>query len=216
MKPYYDHAGVQIFHGDCREILPHLPEVDIVLTDPPYGVGMIYGSGTNDDPNGYWEWFLPLLEDIKKHCSSIIMTHRQEALRWIHGWDHICIWNKPMAFGYAINGWLHHWEPIFIFDKQPDIQYEKDNPKGRKVARFDVITINTTPNNTGHPCPKPIKLMSSLLGMFSSNLVLDPFMGSGTTLVAAKNLGRKAIGIEIEEKYCEIAVNRLSQEVLPF
>ena len=59
MKPYYEEPGITIYHGDCRDILPHLPKVDLVLTDPPYGVGIKYGPSYDDDRTGYWEWFVP-------------------------------------------------------------------------------------------------------------------------------------------------------------
>jgi DNA modification methylase len=210
MTPYYEEDGIQIYCGDCREILPTLPKVDLVLTDPPYGIGLNYGAH-DDSPERYWEWFIPTLDLIRSVCPALVMTHRQDAVRWIQGWDHLCVWNKPMAFGYAINGWLAHWEPIFIFGVRPNIQIKAD----RKPARFDVFTLNTEPNKTGHPCPKPLRLMSELLRTFGGDVILDPFMGSGTTLVAAKQLGRRAIGIELERKYCDIAIERLRQSVLP-
>lgn len=209
--PYYDCDGITIYHGDCREILPHLPKVDLVLTDPPYGVGIDYGA-YKDDPEAYWGWFLPVIDLMRAVGSGTVFTHRQEAIRYITNWSHLCCWNKVMNFTYAIHGWLAHWEPIFVFDTQPSIVMKE----GSKPARNDVYTCHTTKNNTGHPCPKPLSLMTQLIQTFPSQRVLDPFCGSGTTLRAAKDLGRKAIGIEIEEKYCEIAVKRLGQGVLPF
>ena len=212
-KPYYhdEKYGITIYHGDCREILPELPKVDLVLSDPPYGVGINYGEYT-DSPETYWDWFLPTLDLMKSAADGVVITHRQEAIKHITDWDHLCVWNKPLAFGYAIKGWLAHWEPIFIFGTQPNI---KINPNS-KPARSDVFTVSPVPNNTGHPCPKPLKLISEIMRTFQGDVICDPFMGSGTTLVAAKQLGRKCIGIEIEEKYCEIAVKRLSQDVLEF
>ncbi len=210
MKPYYEESGITIYHGDCREVLPTLPKVDLVLTDPPYGIGLNYGDGSDDSPETYWAWFLPVLASLRA-IAPVVLTHRQEALRYLSGYDHLCVWNKPMAFGYAIKGWLHHWEPIFIFGAEPTAIRE-----GVKPARSDVFTVGTTANNTGHPCPKPLKLMREILCAFAGDPILDPFMGSGTTIVAAKQSGRSAIGIEIEEKYCEIAANRLRQAVFDF
>ena len=210
-EPYYQDDWCTIYHGDCLEIMPELEPVDLVVTDPPYGVGLNYGK-YNDSPETYWEHFIPLLKQIIDLCPAVVMTHRQEAVKWINWWDHLCIWNKPMSFGYAIHGWLNHWEPIFIFGLEPTFQAKKN----KKPARFDVFTFNTEANKLGHPAVKPLKLMIALLQTFHGDTILDPFMGSGTTLVAAKQLNRKAIGIEIEEKYCEIAVRRLAQEVIDF
>jgi len=200
VTPYYSEPGITIYHGDCRDILPHLPKVDLVLTDPPYGINLDYGI-CKDSEDGYWEWFLPFLQQLRNHSAAVVFTHRQNALRKVTDYDWVAVWNKPMAFGHRIGKWLPHWEPIFIYGVPNNFS-------------FDVFT-HTTAKPDGHPSPKPIKLMRHILEVFSDGTILDPFMGSGTTLVAAKQLGRRAIGIEIEEKYVKIAIDRLRQEVLP-
>lgn len=111
------------------------------------------------------------------------------------------VWYKPMSMGFWKTPFYPHWEPLMFYNLP------------EKLGHSDVWVCGTQKPN-GHPCPKPLRLMTSLVDKMPTGTVLDPFMGSGTTLVAAKNLGRKAIGIEIEERYCEIAAKRLAQEVL--
>ena len=225
--PYYDEGGITIYHADCRDILPHLPKVDLVLTDPPYGVDATYGPSYNDSRETYYSWFLPAMLLIRQAAPVVVMTHHLNALRFITDWDWICSWQKGTAHACRIGNSpvFPSWEPILIFGMHSLGVYTK--------GHSDVFTY--PPNNDGaglnkfgrekwgelnlakHPCPKPIELFKSLAQVFSANdsTLLDPFLGSGTTLEAAKQLGRRAIGIEIEEKYCEIAVRRLAQEVLP-
>jgi len=137
--------------------------VDLVLTDPPYGVGLEYGSGHDDSPETYWRWFLPILKEMRRISKVVVMTHRQAACKEITDWDWLAIWNKPMSFGHRVGKWLPHWEPIFIFGEPTDFS-------------FDVFNHVTARNNTGHPCPKPLKLIQHILRVFGGN-VLDPFMG---------------------------------------
>jgi len=174
---------------------------DVIVTDPPYGVGLQYGVH-DDSPEAHWAWFRNVLALMRASAPVVVFTHRQAALRELTDWTWVCPWTKPMAFGHRIGKWLPHWEPIFVYGAPSRVS-------------FDVFTHNTAAPN-GHPAPKPEELILHLLDVFHGETVLDPFMGSGTTLVAAKQLGRQAIGIEIEERYCEIAVKRLAQEVLPW
>ncbi len=221
MKPYYEHAGITIYHADCCDVLPLLPPVDLVLTDPPYGLDLgvrnnQYRDCTHLHKAGYatyedtYENFVslivPRLNAVLSICErAAIFTgphiHEQEKPNAIGG-----IWN-PAATGRTA------WESKNVL---PILFYGA--PKcARGCHRPTAIMSTATTENNAHPCPKPIEWMRWLvsLGSTEGELILDPFMGSGTTLVAAKNLGRRAIGIEIEEKYCEIAVERLAQEVLP-
>ena len=198
MKPYYEDESVTIYNADCREVLPTLDKVDLVLTDPPYGIGLEYGEDVDDSQDTHFEWFATVLPLLIESGAATVFTHRQEAVRHIEGWNKLAIWNKPMSFGFARGGWLPHWEPIFIYGNLPT----KGVP--------DVFNINPAKPN-GHPAPKPVELMSKIMVGFNAQTILDPFMGSGTTLRAAKDLNRKAIGIEIEERYCEIAAKRMSQ-----
>lgn len=196
MKPYYEHAGITIYHGDCREVLPTL-EFDAVLTDPPYGIGMKYGGEQKDS-----------VEEFREHVETILKCAKQTAftLPVSRLWEipkpqWVAVWHKPMTFGFWCTPLFPHWEPIALYNWP------------NKGVGSDVIIANTAKPN-GHPTPKPIELFSQLLA-YMDGTICDPFCGSGTTLRAAKNANRCAIGIEIEEKYCEIAAKRLAQEVLP-
>jgi DNA modification methylase len=209
MTPYYDEDRITIYHGDCRDVLPSL-SVDAVITDPPYGVGKSYGDNYDDsDGPDYWAWFLSALETMRAAAPTVVFTHRVTALRHVHDWDWIYVWHKPRASS-GLNHYpvMPHWEPVFAYG----IGGRTDLPR-----RFDVLSHNPIRGMNGHPAPKPLSLFTDLIRCFApAGTVVDPFMGTGTTLRAAKDLGRKAIGIEIEEKYCEIAVQRLAQGVLEF
>jgi DNA modification methylase len=115
-------------------------------------------------------------------------------------------WFRPGSVQRAAGGGFSHWEPLLVYGKNP--------------MPFDAkeFIANTGEGGNGHPCAKPLPVFKWIVSAASptDGLIVDPFMGSGTTLRAAKDLGRRAIGIEIEERYCEIAAKRLSQEVLDF
>ena len=198
-EPYYSHAGVTIYHGDCREILPEIPSgsVDLVLTDPPYGVGFADWDTSVIDPTS-WLDACRLLSDCVMVTTGNTNQYEYPRPDWTAAWF------RPGSVQRAGGGGFSHWDPVLIY--------------GRNRLPFDCKQIANRPQPVdGHPCPKPLDLFRWFVSecSVSDDLILDPFMGSGTTLVAAKQLGRRAIGIEIEEKYCEIAVRRLAQEVLP-
>jgi site-specific DNA-methyltransferase (adenine-specific) len=209
MKPYYEHAGITIYHGDCREILPELGEVDLVLTDPPYGMEFQsnYRRVKHDKIRG--DDSLPL--DVIDKCIKIASCACYVFCRW----DNLSAMPKPKStIAWIKNNWsmgdLKHehgrqWEAC-CFYPGPLHFFKKRIP--------DVIQRKRT-GNVLHPTEKPLYLLTALIDANEGDLILDPFMGSGTTLRAAKDLGRKAIGIEIEEKYCETAAKRLAKEVLP-
>ena len=211
MTPYYDHAGIVIYCGDCREILPHLPKVDCVITDPPYGIGSTshrplsrwYGydiSGNNDtsmrDFLIAWNMGPMLMFDSARHDAP-------------EGTRCTLIWDKGGSVGF--NGdntlpWKSTYEPIRVVGS-PFI--------GGRIHESVLHYPASGFSRPMHPHEKPVDLLLHLVAC-TQGTILDPFMGSGTTLVAAKNLGRKAIGIEICREYCDIAIRRLEQEVLPF
>jgi DNA modification methylase len=204
-NPYYDHAGITIYHGDCREILPHLGPVDLVLTDPPYGIDFTQRT-TGTKITGDNECFDP----------SILWPISKKHFLWGANHFHHClpkrgqfhIWLKraveiaaPKSYSDCEIGWCSESKSSKVFRLISDGCIRQGMEHG--IVRL-------------HPAQKPRELMMWCMELSGeANVILDPFMGSGTTLVAAKELGRKAIGIEIEEKYCEIAVKRLQQEVLP-
>jgi site-specific DNA-methyltransferase (adenine-specific) len=199
-KPYYSEPGITIYHGDCRDILPRLGPVDLVLTDPPYGIGLEYGeyNDTRENWVNLMNWFVPGV--IKTAKMSIFPCCRIVELQhfYIHyPPDWIICWYKGSPGHRAWTG-FNDWEPLLVYGKIDGLQMH------------DYFYCQPVSSDNGHPCPKPIKWAKHLIAKTNPNTILDPFMGSGTTLRAAKDLGRKAIGIEIEEKYCEIAAKRLS------
>jgi DNA modification methylase len=190
-RPYYEHAGITIYHGNFREVLSSLPASDLVLTDPPYA----------DDYGSCYEEFRSKGQRLVLTPGKL-RTHDWPEPDWIYCWL-----GYPNSLGGSYC--LHiTWEPILCYGRPL-------KPLGTDCLKYHQTT---QPDASGHPWPKPLPLFAKLIKHFSSEggLVIDPFLGSGTTTKAAKMLGRRAIGIEIEEKYCEIAAKRLSQEVLEF
>lgn len=229
MKPYYEDSAVKIFHGDCREILPTLDPVDLVLTDPPYqqsnsGGGIVAARPTfqlmwkelsSFDPHDYWD----LIIGATKNYHGYVFTSKACIRHFISlaegaklNWD-ILIYGKNNPAPMKNNRYLSSFEYIFFF-RGNGCTWNNGAP----YEFFNKLKlVNCAPSQFGHPTEKNISTLEELIAVSSeeNQTILDPFMGSGTALVAAKNLGRKAIGIEICEKYCEIAVKRLRQEVLP-
>ena len=209
-KPYFCDDAVLIYHADCRDILPKMPKVDLVLTDPPYGID--YNSG--------WDGSLP---------RSIVGDENTALRDWLldtwHGpalvfgtWKvapplqtrQILIWDTMGALGMGALDlpWKPSHQQIYVIGKGFSGYRSTD------VLRFHPCQA-TAWRGRLHPHEKPIALIKELLTKApDAQTILDPFMGSGTTLRAAKDLGRFAVGIEIEEKYCEIAAKRMAQGVL--
>ena len=217
LKPYYERGGIQIFHGDCREILPCLGPVDLVLTDPPYGIGLNtdnsrFSGGTAGHvakcgngigtANG-----CPIVGDEEPFDPAFLIGFGRHQVIWC--WNHF---PNRLPRGACLV-WLKRYDEAFgTFLSDAETAWMS---KGHGIYCRRDLSNNAIANERVHPTQKPESLMRWCLEFFpEARLILDPFMGSGTTLRAAKDLGRKAIGIEIEEKYCEIAANRLRQEVL--
>jgi site-specific DNA-methyltransferase (adenine-specific) len=206
MKPYYERDGITIYHADCRDVLPTLAagSVDLVLTDPPYGVGK---AEWDDDLPLWWLdeatriapclGLMPSIKHLLRYPSSVGALRYRWTLsaHLINGMT-----AGPIGFG--------NWVPCLVYSADGIRIHQQLSDVGRVVVGRD-----TKPD---HPSPKPYEAMRWFVSRFpNADTILDPFMGSGTTLRAAKDLGRRAIGIEIEERYCEIAARRLEQSVLP-
>jgi len=203
MRPYYEDAAVTIYHGDCREILPTLGQVDLVLTDPPYGIGFPAQPTKWQRRNGH----MPVEWD--NHTADSALAQAMEC-----GDDQVVWGGQYYSLGFA-RTWLAWVKP----DAPPSMgSLEMAWTSLSVPSRHIVCSIGeTNAERVGHPTQKPLKVIRWTLQFFpAATTILDPFMGSGTTLRAAKDLGRKAIGIEIEEQYCEIAAQRMSQMVLAF
>ncbi len=202
MKPYYDHAGITIYHGDCRQILPHLTRADLILTDPPYGIGFAAQptTGQRRAGNGPETWDNAVIPNLEK-----IIDVATVQVVW--GGNY---YNLPPS-----RGWLVWFKP----DAPPsmaslELAWTNQDQNARLISHSIAATNQ---ERVGHKTQKPLRVMRWSIEQVKikpNGLIVDPFMGSGTTLRAAKDLGHRAIGIEIEERYCEIAANRLSQEVL--
>ena len=223
MKPYYEHAGVTIYHGDCREILPDVWfGVDLLLTDPPYGVNEACnrkerGRGKLAECND----FPPVYDDDKPFSPTHLLIAPRVVL---FGANHYADKLPPSA------AWLT-WDKVdgleskrvVGFNDNADAELAWSNlPGPARIFRhrwMGAMKASERQDGRVHPTQKPVTLMRWIIQHWAAvpvgGLVLDPYMGSGPVLVAAKETGRRAIGIEIEERYCEIAAKRLQQEVLP-
>ncbi len=229
MKPYYEHAGITIYHGDCREVLPMVGDnsADLIITDPPYGVNFKSGWRQEsfmciegDHSTEISDQVIPLMPCILRD-----FRHAYIFGRFAFDSDYFTpsvelIWDKgSIGIGDLQAPWGKQHEYIqFLVNR-------KANP-GRKLqslpARLrkgSVLSFQrVSGGDTSHPTEKPVLLLRELIESSSriGETVMDMFCGSGSTLVAAKLESRKAIGIEIEEKYCEMAAKRFSQEVFEF
>lgn len=219
-SPFYSDDWVTIYHGDARDVLPTLPEF-VLVTDPPYGVdmGKTKGSGGKHGlkleaydtiPDDYESWkrdVLPVIaEAVERSKRGAVFSgpHLQEQPKAN------AIGGVYCPAGSGRHGWgFKTFLPVMFYGTAPNLQ---------NGAKPNTLRSSATAEKNGHPCPKPLEWMSWLIGLASeeSDLIVDPFMGSGTTLRAAKDQNRRAIGIELSEHYCEIAANRMSQEVLNF
>jgi site-specific DNA-methyltransferase (adenine-specific) len=227
-EPYYADDHVTIYHGDALEVLPTLPQCDLVLTDPPFSAATHSNAKTNRG-GGHESKAIKfdsltatdvrnLLGNLGSHTTGWVVT----SLDWrhiAHLEDHPPHNLRLMRFGVWVKP-----------NPMPQISGDRPGQGWEGIAYLHRDDVKPTWNGGGshgnfvlpvaqsneHPTQKPIEMLHTLVERFSDSdaTVLDPFMGSGTTLRAAKDLGRKAIGIELEERYCEIAAKRCAQEVL--
>lgn len=229
---YYDQDGVTIYHGDCMDVLPSLSGVDLIVTSPPYNlqqpggtsfVALDNGYGSHDDNMDhadYVSWQNSVLSQCWTALSSqgaIFYNHKPRP-HLEHGLklpfelvpSHIPIrqvitWDRTAGHIHRTSMFVPSYEWILLLAKP---EWRLTRPSINDVWRVPFDTKND------HPAPFPLGIPRRCIEPTSAEVVLDPFMGSGTTLVAARELGRQAIGIEIEERFCEMAVNRLAQGVL--
>jgi site-specific DNA-methyltransferase (adenine-specific) len=229
MTPYYEHAGITIYHGDCREILPTLPKCETVITDPPFSDSTHNNAKSNRSGSDAkaidfkaidFKAIEALLSALAPLCDGWVIANMD--------WRHIAqleftphpdfelvrfgVWVKtnPMpqiSADRPANGWVGI---AYLYPRGKKKEWDGGGCHGNWIGPVVI--------DGAHPTGKPIEMVQTWICRHTrlGSTILDPFMGSGTTLVAAKNLGRKAIGIEIEERYCEIAAKRLSQEVFNF
>lgn len=215
-----------LYHGDCREILPTLGKVDAVVTDPPYGVGFKYVDGVEVARNAedYWAWWGPVYQsfaDVAKPGAFVAVW--QAALHFRHFWEwygddiriyaacknFVQIRNTPInyAFDPVVMRYLPGDKPLRPESARRSVDYY--------VANTAAVVSDTTRPEKGHPCPRPLDAVKEVVANFTveQGLILDPFMGSGTTGVACVKEGRRFIGIEKEAAYFEIACKRIREAV---
>jgi site-specific DNA-methyltransferase (adenine-specific) len=210
--PYYQDESVTLYHGDCREITEWLA-ADVLVTDPPYGIG--WSKSTNRRAKS--KAHTGIQNDQDTSCRDRILELWGDRPGIVFGtWaapfprsKQVLVWRKPVDAGVvgSVTGYRRDTELVFLVGEWP----------ARNSARSSVLETNGGKARylNGHPHAKPVALMERLL-VWTSGTVTDPFAGSGSTLVAAKAVGRKAIGVEIEEPYCEVIAKRLSQGALDF
>lgn len=213
MEPYYQDELVTLWHNDCREE-KSWRHADVLVTDPPYGMAFessrIPGNRrpiVNDHDATVRDEALRLWGDKPAALFGTWRVPKPQSVR------QVLIWDKRGAgpgMGDLTTAFGTSHEEIYLLGK-----WEKQSAR-----RGSVITTESSPSGLttriGHPTPKPVGLMEILVAAAPVGLIADPFAGSGATLIAARNLGRKAIGVEIEERYCELVAKRLSQGCLDF
>jgi len=194
-----------LYLGDCREILPTLGKVDAVVTDPPYGIGLDYGAAFQDTEKAVQGLVAVFVPWAIENASRTLITSGNQCQHLYPRPKWTLAWITPAGAGSGPWG-FSCWQPILAYGSCPYLAAGK----GR---RADIFIHTETSEHNGHPCPKPELFMRKLVQRASleNDLVLDPFMGSGTTGVACAKLGRKFIGIEIEERYFDIACRRIEQ-----
>jgi len=247
IKPYYDHNGIQIYLGDCLEIMPELERnVDVVCYSPPYNKAYAnrrdvksvsawrqrnieYLSFKDDMPEkDYQEWQIQILNSISfnilKGTGSVFYNHKNRIkdnqiispFEWLLKSPFVVrqqiTWDRKGSPQIAPIRFLPTTEYIFWLTPKPlTIDFNSECQIYKEVWS---IPAKADP---GHPASFPVELpLRCIKAINNCEIVCDPLMGIGKTLVAAIRLGKKAIGIEIEEKYCEIATRRLAQGVLEF
>jgi len=217
IEPYYQEDGITLYNAKCEDVLPQLPDqsVDCVITDPPYGINYFSNHYIGENPHSPiendHELFLPLdqlwrivrdrgvIFAFYSHKRPLIDSRVKNSIVWVK--NHWSAGDLEGDFG-------NQFEMIaFIPKKGFKLKSEK---RWSNVWHYDRVPPRL------HPSEKPIGLISKLVvcGSVEGETILNPFVGSGTTLLAAKRLKRRAIGIELSEAYCQIAVQRLSQKEL--
>ena len=207
MTPYYSDDLVTIYHADCRE---WMPDADVLVTDPPFGLRYQSGWDGTLDRGIIGDADTTLRDDVlaRWHTKPALVFGTWK-VPFPAGTRQVLIWDKQGALGMGALDlpWKPGHEQIYVLGKG------FSGYRGTDVLSYAPGQA-TARRGRLHPHEKPVALLRDLIGKCPSGLILDPFMGSGPTLVAAKSLNRRAIGIEIEERYCEIAARRCSQEVL--
>ena len=220
MTIYYQDDHVTLYHGDCLEIDDWL-EADVLVTDPPYGMAYIDRQGVtiaNDSALDARDDALAAWGNRPALSFGTWKAPRPDGTKQVLIWDK---WGGGGTVTTASSPWAYSHEEIYLLGEWPRTEPGGRAREGGQPSKHPgvlrVHNYNTqSTDRPDHPTPKPLRLMESLIVKCPPGTIADPFAGSGSTLVAARNLGRKAIGVELEEKYCEIIANRLSQGAFDF
>ncbi len=232
MKPYYQEDGITIYNGDCRDVLPRLEpdSVDVIVTDPPYGVrwqsgfrALAFDPIVGDESTEAAVSALTMCIPILKRGRHIYAFGRYDLVGvGVSDPATELIWDKEIFSGGDLSlPWASQHEPIsfWVNNKDGKLQKRPDGGLTTRLRRGSIVRSKRLNSLAiaDHPTEKPVDVLRQLIESSSclGEMVLDPFAGSGSTLVAARLEGREAIGIEIVEKYCEVAARRLAQRALP-
>lgn len=229
MKPYYDDGGVTIFHGDALDVMADLPpaSVDHVVTDPPY-ILQAGSSSQRGSKTGGWADMMNAAHWYAAWYRAAGRAARHDSSLWTFGnWRSLPVMMRAAIDADITAASLMVWDKDWIGPAGPQqlrSQHEiclvlaQPGFKLPDRSQGDVLRIKASSSKpTGHPAEKPLQLLSrviTLTGVESGGVILDPFAGSGTSVVAAKRLGVRSILIEAEERWCEVAAARLDQGVL--
>ncbi|HET6841378.1 MAG TPA: DNA methyltransferase [Candidatus Angelobacter sp.] len=218
MKAYYQEKGISLYHGDCRDVLHDIESesVEMALTDPPYLVSYKGRWGSKQGTikgDAEASWIAPVFVELWRILVADALCFS------FYGWPHadtfMTVWKlvgfRPISQIVCVK---NVWGLDYFTRSQHETAYllAKGKPAKPHTAISDVVDWQRV-RAPLHPNQKPLATISKLMEAYTrpATCIVDPFVGSGTTLVAARNLGRRAIGIEVEERYCEIAARRLSQ-----
>jgi len=208
-------GNVVMYRADARDLIDTL-EFDVVISDPPYGIGFKYENSYKDNGG---EDYLNLIS-IFKNKKSIILSYPEETMRYfvpLLGVPEDCV---AWCYNSNTNRQFRLWSFFGIKPNFNNYKVPAKNPKDKRVNQMvrsydwfsDVQQVkNVSKEKTNHPCQVPVKSMERIISLSGQDLILDPFIGSGTTAIACVNLGKKCIGIEKEVKYFDIACERIYQ-----
>jgi len=195
----------RIYNEDCLETMSRMDDksVDLVLTDPPYGVDFGYDVH-KDARETFSEWILPIVDEMLRVGRTVAFTPGITNLFIYPKPKWTCCYFKPGSTRRNGTGGFNEWEPILVYGEPGRIMTD--------AKRFPDC-VNHVKGKIDHPCPKPINAFRWLIQMLDGCPIYDPFLGSGTTAIACIKEGRQWIGSEISPKYCEIAQKRIDQEL---